>query len=102
MRAFAMGIIVPLTASARSDRGPGRAGTVLPASPARGGGCAQVHLKNVLLTLSGAVLGQPECYIRYEKDLIADDGSIANESTRKFLAGYVDRFVAFVTALAKR
>ena len=63
---------------------------------------AQVHLKNILLTLSGAVLGQPECYIRYEKDLVGDDGGIANESTRKFLSGFVDRFVAFVTALAKR
>jgi chromate reductase len=63
---------------------------------------AQVHLKNILLTLSGAVLGQPECYIRYEKDLIDAEGSVANESTRKFLAGFVDRFVAFAGALAKR
>jgi chromate reductase len=61
---------------------------------------AQVHLKSILLTLSGAVLGQPECYIRFEKDLIGADGAIANESTKKFLSGFVDRFVAFVTALA--
>jgi chromate reductase len=61
---------------------------------------AQVHLKSMLLTLTRGVLGQPECYIRFEKDLIGDDGAIANEGTRKFLAGFVDRFVSFVTALA--
>jgi chromate reductase len=62
---------------------------------------AQVHLKNILLTLSGAVLGQPEVYVKFEKDLIDAEGSIANEGTRKFLAGFVDRLVAFVTALSK-
>lgn len=61
---------------------------------------AQVHLKSILLTLTRGVLGQPECYIRFEKDLIGADGSIANEGTKKFLSGYVDRFVSFVTALA--
>jgi chromate reductase len=62
---------------------------------------AQVHLKNILLTLTRGVLGQPECYIRWEEKLIDDDGGIAIESTRKFLTGYVDRMVSFVTALAK-
>ena len=62
---------------------------------------AQVHLKSILLTLTRAVLGQPECYIRYEWDLIDSDGNITNEGTRKFLSGFVDRFVSFATALAK-
>jgi len=62
---------------------------------------AQVHLKSILLTLTRAVLGQPECYIRYTDELFADDGSIPNEGTRKFLAGFVDRFVDFVAALAR-
>lgn len=60
---------------------------------------AQVHLKNILLTLTRGVLGQPECYIRWDEKLIDADFSIPNESTRKFLSGYVERFVAFVTAL---
>jgi chromate reductase len=60
---------------------------------------AQVHLKTILLTLTRGVLGQPECYIRWEEKLIDDDGKVANESTRKFLSGYVDRLVSFVTAL---
>ena len=63
---------------------------------------AQVHLKNILLTLTRGVLGQPECYIRWDEKLIDADGTIANEGTRKFLAGYVDRFVSFVGALAAK
>jgi chromate reductase len=63
---------------------------------------AQVHLKTILLTLTRAVLGQPECYIRHTEELFADDGSIQSEGTRKFLAGFVDAFVDFVTALARR
>lgn len=62
---------------------------------------AQVHLKNILLTLSGAVLGQPEVYLKFEKDLIDADGNVANEGTKKFLAGFVDKLIAFVSALAK-
>jgi len=62
---------------------------------------AQVHLKNILLTLSGAVLGQPEVYLKFEKDLIDADGNVANEGTKKFLTGFVDKLVAFVTALSK-
>ena len=63
---------------------------------------AQVHLKTILLTLTRGVLGQPECYIRHTDELFGPDGSIANEGTRKFLAGYVDAVVDFVTALARR
>ena len=61
---------------------------------------AQVHLKSILLTLTGGVLGQPECYIRWDEKLFGDDGSVLNDGTRKFLTGYVDRFVRFATALA--
>ena len=60
---------------------------------------AQVHLKNILLTLTRGVLGQPECYIRWDEKLIDADSSIPNDGTRKFLTGYIDRFVTFVTAL---
>jgi chromate reductase len=63
---------------------------------------AQVHLKTILLTLTRGVLGQPECYIRHADELYGPDDSVANEGTRKFLAGFVDAFVDFVTALARR
>ena len=63
---------------------------------------AQVHLKSILLTLTRAVLGQPECYIRCDEELIDADGNIPNEGTRKFLSGYVERFVSFVSALPRR
>jgi chromate reductase len=60
---------------------------------------AQVHLKNILLTLTRGVLGQPECYIRWDEKLIDDYGNVSVEGTRKFLTGYVERLVSFVTAL---
>ncbi|HEX5065599.1 MAG TPA: NAD(P)H-dependent oxidoreductase [Myxococcota bacterium] len=62
---------------------------------------AQTHLKSILLTITGGVLGQPECYIRWDEKLIDADDNIPNESTRKFLSGYVERMVSFVAALAK-
>lgn len=63
---------------------------------------AQQHLLSMLHAISAGVLGQPEAYIRFEKDMIDADGVIANEGTRKFLQSFVDRMVAFVTALAQR
>jgi chromate reductase len=62
---------------------------------------AAVHLKNILLTLTAGVLGHPEVYIKFEKDLIDADGNVASDGTRKFLAGFVEKLVAFVGAFAK-
>ena len=65
------------------------------------GGIAAVHLKTILLTLTSAVIGHPEIYTKFEKDLIDPDGNIANDGTKKFLTGFVDRLVTFVGCLSK-
>ena len=57
---------------------------------------AQQHLRNVLAYLDVPTLTQPEVFIHFKDDLIADDGSIANDGTRKFLQGFVDSYVAWV------
>ncbi|MCD7098773.1 NADPH-dependent FMN reductase [Stenotrophomonas sp. MMGLT7] len=57
---------------------------------------AQQHLRNVLSYLDVAVLPQPEAFIHFSDGLVADDGSVANEGTRKFLQGFVDAFVAWI------
>jgi len=48
-----------------------------------------------------ARLAQPEVFIHFKEDLIADDGSIANDSTRKFLQGFVDDYVAWIRRFAR-
>ncbi len=62
---------------------------------------AQQHLKNIMLYLDIAVLGQPEVYLQFPKDLIDAEGNISKDDTQKFLAGFVDKYVAWVEKLAK-
>lgn len=57
---------------------------------------AQQHLRNVLAYLDAPTLAQPEVFIHFKDDLIAADGSIANEGTTRFLQGFVEAYVAWV------
>ena len=69
---------------------------------ATGASMAQQHLRNVLLYLDVTLLGQPEVYVQFKEGLIDDEGTIGNPDTQKFLQGFVDRYVAWVSkALAK-
>jgi NAD(P)H-dependent FMN reductase len=61
---------------------------------------AQAHLRSILGYLDIPTLGQPEVYLRFTDDLIAEDGQITNESTRKFLQAYMDRYADWVVRLA--
>lgn len=57
---------------------------------------AQQHLRNVLAYLDVPTLGQPEAFIQAKDDLFDDKGHIGNEGTKKFLQGWVDKYVAWV------
>ncbi len=57
---------------------------------------AQQHLRNVLAYLDMHVLGQPEVFLQYKEGLFGADGSVANADSRKFLQGFVDRFLAWI------
>lgn len=60
---------------------------------------AQSHLKSVVGGyLAMPMLGQPELYFQWKDGLIADDGSVTNEDTKKFLQGFVDKFADWVQA----
>lgn len=63
---------------------------------------AQQHLRNVLSYLDMAVLAQPEVYLQHKTGFFADDGSIADEGTRQFLQGYLERFADWVKHHADR
>jgi chromate reductase, NAD(P)H dehydrogenase (quinone) len=64
---------------------------------ATGTGMAQQHLRNILLYLDVPLLAQPEVYIQFKEGLIDDEGNISSEGTQKFLQGFVDKYVAWVT-----
>ena len=75
----------------------GKPGAVLGTSPgATGTALSQQHLRNVLAYLDVAVLGQPEMFIKHDTSRINEKGEIVSEDTRKFLQGFVDKYVAWI------
>ncbi len=75
----------------------GKPAGVMGTSPgAVGTACVQQHLRNVLAYLDVPVLGQPEVFIQFTQGLVDADANIANDGTRKFLQGFMDRYAAFV------
>ncbi len=61
---------------------------------------AQQHLRNVLSYLDVPLLSQPEVFLHFKDDVIAEDGSINNPGTAKFLQGFVDNYVAWIRRFA--
>ena len=59
---------------------------------------AQQHLRTVLAYLDVPTLGQPEAFITVKDGLFGADGAIANADSRKFLQGWMDKYVAWVKA----
>ncbi|HET9834817.1 MAG TPA: NADPH-dependent FMN reductase [Rhodanobacteraceae bacterium] len=57
---------------------------------------AQQHLRNVCVFLDVPMLQMPEAFIQYKDGLFAEDGTVTVDSTREFLQGFVDRYVAWV------
>lgn len=56
---------------------------------------AQQHLRTSLAYLDVPTLGQPEAFVHVQDGLFNDDGSIGADS-RKFLQGWMDRFVDWI------
>jgi chromate reductase len=56
---------------------------------------AQQHLRNVLAYLDVPTLGQPEAFIQNKEGLFDDAGHVG-ESSKQFLQGWVDKYVAWV------
>ena len=61
---------------------------------------AQQHLRNVLAYLDVPTLGQPEAFLQNKEGLFDDKGHIADGSTKKFLQGWVDKYVAWIKSHA--
>lgn len=72
---------------------PGAIGTAL----------AQAHLRTVIGGfLDMPILGQPEMYIAYREENFDADNNVVNESTKKFLQSFVDKFASWVTLHSHR
>ncbi len=75
----------------------GKPGAVIGASiGAIGSALAQQHLRNSLVFLDVATLAQPEVFVKFSDGLVDADGNVADESTRKFLQGFADKYAAWV------
>jgi len=63
-----------------------------------GSALAQQHLRSVMVGLGATLLGG-EAYVTFKPDLVDQNGNIADEGTRQFLQGFIDRFAALVRQL---
>jgi len=78
---------------------PGKPAFITGTSPgAIGSALAQQHLRSVMTGLGMILLGG-EAYVTFKPNLIDEDGDIGDDSTKKFLADFVDRFADLVTRL---
>jgi chromate reductase len=63
---------------------------------APGTSMAQQHLRNMLVYLDVLALCQPEAFIQMKEGLFDEAGNIGNADSRKFLQGWMDRYVGWV------
>ncbi|MCB9947247.1 MAG: NAD(P)H-dependent oxidoreductase [Rhodospirillaceae bacterium] len=79
----------------------GKPAAVMGATPGViGAAVAQNALKSILTVCDTALMGQPEVYFTYKPELFDETGAIANETTRDFLNGWIDRFAAWIDRIA--
>jgi chromate reductase, NAD(P)H dehydrogenase (quinone) len=57
---------------------------------------AQSQLRNSLLALGVVLMGAPELHLLFKPGLIDEAGEISDEGTKAFLAGWVDKYVAWI------
>lgn len=75
---------------------PDKPGFITGTSPgAIGTALVQANLRTVMLGLGMTLLGG-ESYVQSKPNLVDDQGNVTDESTKKFLQGFIDRFAALV------
>jgi chromate reductase len=65
-----------------------------------GTGICQQHLRTILAAEGSLAFTLPEVFLQWKEGLIDDQDVITNETTRKFLQGWVDGFVKWITVLS--
>lgn len=56
----------------------------------------QARLRGDMLSVGCVVMTVPEAYLQWKPEAYAPDGSVTDDSTRAFLHGFVDSFVAWI------
>lgn len=56
----------------------------------------QSSMRSVLSFLNAPQLNAPEAYLTYRPEMFGTDGTVEDESTRKFLEHYMEEYAAFV------
>ena len=56
----------------------------------------QAQMRSVLSFLDAPQLNSPEAYITFKPEAFGEDGQVHDDSTRQFLAHYMDEYAAFV------
>lgn len=79
----------------------GKPAAIIGTSPgAVGTAVAQAELRTQLVALGTLLMPAPEAYIQFKPGLIDDEGNVASEDTRQFLAAYVDAVIAFINRVS--
>ena len=80
----------------------GKPSAIIGTSPGAIGAAAGQNALRSLVSVVGTVpMVQPEVYFTYKPELFGEDGTILDETTRSFLAGWVDRFAAWIERMAE-
>ena len=66
---------------------PGKIGTAV----------GQQHVRSIMAFCNSPMFNAVEAYIEFTPDLISDDGEVANDGTRDFLANYMQEFHGYIT-----
>jgi len=61
---------------------------------------AQENMRVIAAGHVAALLGSPDAFIQYKEGLIAEDGTITDETTHDFLQTFVDNFAKLVDGMA--
>jgi chromate reductase len=78
---------------------PGKPGFITGTSPgAIGTALVQANLRTVMLGLGMTLLGG-ESYVQFKPNLVDDQGTISDDTTKTFLQDFVDRFATLVAKL---
>lgn len=62
---------------------------------------AQSHLRSIMSSIDGIVLGFPEVYIVFKKDFLNDQCEIKDENSKKFLQEFLTRFEEWIAIHSK-
>lgn len=63
---------------------------------AQGTSRAQYHLRQVFVFLDGRVMNRPEVFVGAAHTKMDESGTLIDEDTRKFLASYLETFLAWL------